>query len=83
MEEDMKGNINKIKKMDMAFFIGMKEYIKDIGRMENSMVKANFLIRKKIHGKKASGKKEKELNGLNKKNSVIFFPRYKNIFFIL
>ena len=64
MDEYMKVNIKMIKKMDMEFSIGlMEEYIKDIGKMENKMELENFSIRRKINGKKANGKKEKELNG--------------------
>ena len=66
MEEYMKENIKMIKKMVLVHFIGlMEEFIKVIGKMENKMVKENFLILKKINGKKVNGKKEKDLNGKN------------------
>ena len=50
MEENMKENIEMIKKKDMEYFIGITERnIKDIGKMVNKMEKENFFsYRKKM-----------------------------------
>ena len=41
----------------------MDENMMEIGKMEDKMVKDNFIILKLKNGKKEFGKKEKELNG--------------------
>jgi hypothetical protein len=73
MVGDMKAIIRLIKKKDLVYlngklcnltFLGqMEEYIRVIGRMENNMVKGNFIIIKIIIGKREYGMKQKELSG--------------------
>ena len=62
--ENMLDIIKMIKKKDIAFLLGlMEENMMEIGKMEDKMVKDNFIILKLKNGKKEFGKKEKELNG--------------------
>jgi hypothetical protein len=59
----------------------MEKYIEDIGKMENKMVKVNFISLLIINGKKEFGKKEKELNG-SKKKKIIFNYIFLNMLII-
>ena len=65
MERYMKENIRWIKKKDKENSNGpMEEFKKVIGRMENNMGMANFIIPKNNNGKKGNGKMEKEFFGM-------------------
>jgi hypothetical protein len=56
INENTKEPIRMIRKRAMVFSNGMMvEYIKAIGRMENSMERVSFLPGKRVLGKKASG----------------------------
>ena len=49
------------KKMDLGILNGkIEKNIEDFGKMENSMVKGNFLFRPIINGEKEFGKMGKE-----------------------
>ena len=63
MAENMKAIIKTIKEMDMELFIGvMEKFIKEIGKMENKVEKANSILLLIKNGEKAFGMKIR-LNG--------------------
>jgi hypothetical protein len=67
MVEDTRENMRMIKSTDMDHIIGlMANAMKDIGKMENNMVKLDLLIQK-VKVSMVYGKMEKELNGLMEK----------------
>jgi hypothetical protein len=71
MEENMMGNIKKIKKKDMEYLNGlMGKFIKDNGKMVNKMEKENFVF-PLIKMEKVYGIRVKELNRL-KIQMIIF-----------
>jgi hypothetical protein len=72
IRENTKVLIERIKKKAMEFLNGMclslilgmmVVFIKATGRMENNMVRVNFIRRKRIPGRRVSGMMVKELNG--------------------
>ena len=53
-------NIKMVKKKDMVLLNGlMEKYLKDNGKMENKMVKENYIYQIIINGEKVFGKMEK------------------------
>ena len=61
MEGNIMAIIKMIKKKDMAFLNGlMEKYIKGNGKMENKMVRENFILLVIIVGEKVFGKMEKK-----------------------
>ena len=61
MEENMKENINKIKKKDLVYSNGqMVESLEDNGKMVNKMEKENFIVLNLKNGEKESGKMVKK-----------------------
>ena len=54
----------KIISYELIIYIGLTgDNIMDIGKMENNMGKAYFIVEKTIHGKREYGTKENESDG--------------------
>ena len=67
MEEFIRVDMLMIRKKDMEYSVGMmEESLKEIGLMENSMAKVNFIILLVEKVVKEFGKMVKESNGLMK-----------------
>ncbi len=70
MDVNMKDNMLMIRNKALVFFYSkMEDVMKDNGEMANSMVKVFFV--RKTQANKVSGCKDKEFNGLMKKNKMI------------
>jgi hypothetical protein len=51
----------------------MGEFIEEIGRMENNMVKESSTLVRKVFGKRAFGAMENESNGTTLQPNISFF----------